>query len=62
MEKKQYIEPNMIVRMVNMNASIMEGSIIIDLGNGETIGGDGGEGDGSDAAAKGVTPHNVWED
>jgi hypothetical protein len=46
MEKKEYIEPSMIVRMVNMNASILAGSITIDLGDGETIGGDGGEGDG----------------
>ena len=52
----------MIVRMVNMNASILAGSITIDLGDGETIVGDGDEGDGSDAAAKGVTPHDVWDD
>ena len=45
----------MIVRMVNMNASILAGSITIDLGDGETIGGDGGEGDADDAAVKGFT-------
>jgi hypothetical protein len=62
MEKKEYIEPSMIVRMVNMNASILAGSITIDLGDGETIGGDGGEGNADDAAAKGYSTHDVWED
>ena len=52
----------MIVRMVNMNASILAGSITIDLGDGETIGGDGGEGDADDAAAKGFTSDDLWED
>ena len=61
MEKKEYIEPSMIVRMVNMNASILAGSITIDLGD-ETIGGDGGEGDADDAAVKGFTSADVWED
>ena len=62
MEKKEYREPSMIVRMVNMNASILAGSITIDLGDGETIGGDGGEGNADDAAVKGFTSADVWED
>ena len=62
MEKKLYIEPSMIVREVITAHQLLAGSLTIDLGGGETIGGGGDEGDGDDAAAKGFTSDDLWED
>ena len=62
MEKKEYIEPSMIVRVVNINASILAGSFEFndDNGTGTTTPID----DNADgpALSKGYTSADVWED
>lgn len=62
MEKKEYIEPSMIVRVVNMNASILAGSFEFndDNNTGTTTPID----DNADGPAlgKGFTSADVWED
>lgn len=62
MEKKQYIEPLMIVRGVNMKASILAASPggYDEIGNGVELskGIDLSEDNGNE----GVTTHDVWED
>lgn len=62
MEKKQYIEPQMIVRGINMKASILAGSLggYDEIGDGVELskGIDLPEDNGNE----GVTTHNVWDD